>query len=88
MLTNSILSAIIELFVVFFQIQFDIKKVNNRPSRLQHSELEDCNKLEIQRQLDDPILAEQLVEVARQLIKDSFPERYRLSWKTLTQYLS
>lgn len=88
MLTNSILSAIIELIVTLFQIQFDIKKVNNRPSRLQHFELEDCNKLEIQRQLDDPILAEQLVEEARQLIKNAFPERYRLSRKTLIQYLS
>lgn len=61
-------------FVLLFQ--FDITKVNKNPSRLQHADLEDCNKLEIQRHIDDPILLDQLVEKARQLIENSFPEKY------------
>ncbi|XP_031626249.1 probable glutamate--tRNA ligase, mitochondrial [Contarinia nasturtii] len=53
---------------------FDITKMHSYPSRLQNSDLYEINALEIQRQVNDPILIEKLVEQARQLIKDTFPE--------------
>lgn len=56
--------------------KFDISKVNNYPSRLQPENLAECNRLEIQRQVNDPILLEQLLSQARNLIKNSFAGRY------------
>lgn len=59
--------------IEFLSHQFDITKVDNYASRLQITDLEKCNKFEIQRQINDPILIDRLVEQARELIKSSFP---------------
>lgn len=63
-------------FLLFEKFQFDITKVHSHASRLQLSNLETCNKLEIQRQVNDPVLLDRLVGQARELIKSSFPIEY------------
>lgn len=57
--------------ISFFK-QFDIKRVNTSANRLQPSQLDSCNRLEIHRQISDPDLCDKLVEQVRELIRKSF----------------
>ncbi|CAK1600301.1 unnamed protein product [Parnassius mnemosyne] len=54
--------------------EFQVKKISAHPSRLNPDLLQECNKLEIKRQLRDDKLAEKLVNNLKDLIKKKYPQ--------------
>lgn len=50
--------------------------MDTHSSRLQISDIDICNRLEIQRQINDPILLDDFVPRVREFIKDSMPNAY------------
>ncbi|XP_068629161.1 nondiscriminating glutamyl-tRNA synthetase EARS2, mitochondrial [Battus philenor] len=55
--------------------EFQIDKVSSHPSRLNPDLLYECNRLEIQRQLQDVKLSEELVTELQELIKKTYPDQ-------------
>ncbi|XP_013163297.1 PREDICTED: probable glutamate--tRNA ligase, mitochondrial [Papilio xuthus] len=54
--------------------EFQIDRVSSHPSRLNPDLLEECNRLEIKRQLQDYKLSEKLVDNLQELIKTTYPK--------------
>lgn len=52
---------------------FDLGKMGTAASRLQASEIDNCNRLEIQRHIKDPALCTDLVHRVRDFITKSKP---------------
>ncbi|CAF4896607.1 unnamed protein product [Pieris macdunnoughi] len=52
--------------------EFQIDKISAHPSRLNPDLLQECNRLEIKRQIQDPILSSQLVAKLQLLIKEKY----------------
>lgn len=50
---------------------FHLEKMNTGASRLQPSEIENCNRLEFQRQINDPILCTKLIHKVRDVVMQS-----------------
>lgn len=58
-----------------FSSQFDIRNVNPAASRLQTSDLQNFNRLEIQRQITDPNARKELIKEIRKIVETSFPNQ-------------
>lgn len=52
---------------------FDLTQMHTTASRLQASEIDNCNRLEIQRHITDPTLCTELVHNVRDFIMKSKP---------------
>lgn len=50
-------------------------KMNTSASRLQTRDLQDFNRLEIQRQIDDPTLRVELIKEIRKIVEATFPNQ-------------
>ncbi|XP_026324026.1 probable glutamate--tRNA ligase, mitochondrial [Hyposmocoma kahamanoa] len=55
--------------------EFQIDKISSNPSRLNPDLLEECNRLEIKRQLKNPELSVQLVRKLQSLILETYPDQ-------------
>ncbi|XP_059049169.1 probable glutamate--tRNA ligase, mitochondrial [Achroia grisella] len=55
--------------------EFQIDRISSRPSRLNPDLLEECNRLEIKRQLQDEQLSKQLSSKLEKLIVEKYPEQ-------------
>ncbi|XP_053600862.1 nondiscriminating glutamyl-tRNA synthetase EARS2, mitochondrial [Plodia interpunctella] len=53
--------------------EFQINKILSHPSRLNPDLLQECNRLEIKRQLKEPHLSQILVNKVQKLVKEKFP---------------
>lgn len=56
------------------QEMFDLKSLNLHPSGLNPELLDQFNRLEIERQVEDPVRCEELVERVRELITKAYPD--------------
>lgn len=54
--------------------QFDLKRVTNHSSRLKVDMLEECNRLEICAQIEDPAECPQLVKQVQEIVRQTFPK--------------
>lgn len=70
-----------------FSSQFDIKKVKTAASRLQIPDLPDFNRLEIQRQINDPASRKELINEIRKAVEASFPNQLNKTLKTRSKSL-
>lgn len=53
--------------------KFDIKRINSNSSRLNPDLLDDLNKLQLSKRLDDPEKCKELIEKVREMIKLKYP---------------
>lgn len=60
--------------MVYISLQFQINKISSHPSRLNPDLLEECNRLEIKRQLNEENLTQSLINKLQTLIKDKYPK--------------
>lgn len=54
--------------------QFDLKRINTHSSRLSADLLEECNRLEIDVQINDPVCAQEMVRRVQEIIRKTFPK--------------
>ncbi|CAG5053756.1 unnamed protein product [Parnassius apollo] len=54
--------------------EFQVNKISSHPSRLNPDLLQECNRLEIKRRLQDDKLAEELINNLQDLIKKTYPQ--------------
>lgn len=61
----------------FFDIlfQFDIERVNKNSTRLKTEFLDECNRLELIRHIQDPKLCDDIVKQVQELIKRTYPKQ-------------
>lgn len=57
-------------------MQFDINKINVNSSRLNPELLDECNRLEINRQLQDPQQVNELIAEVKTLVIKEYPDKY------------
>lgn len=57
----------------FAFFQFDLKLVNTHSGRLAGEKLDECNRLEINKHIDDPIECEKLIVALQELIAKTYP---------------
>lgn len=61
-----------QIMVVLFQ--FDLKRIHTHSSRLSADLLEECNRLEIGVQMNDPVGRQQLVKQVQEIVRKTFPK--------------
>lgn len=57
-------------------MQFDINKINVNSSRLNPDLLDECNRLEINKQLQDPQQVKELITEVKTLVIKEYPDKY------------
>ncbi|KAG6456882.1 hypothetical protein O3G_MSEX010017 [Manduca sexta] len=69
--------------------EFKIDKVSSHPSRLNADLLEECNRLEIKRRLQDSALSQQLITQLQKLINEKYPQKEKqISEEHITSVLN
>lgn len=58
----------------FTHLQLDIKRINKASTRLDPDHLDECNRLELIRHINDPILCKDIVKQVQELIKRAYAQ--------------
>lgn len=54
--------------------QFNLERINKNSSRLSADLLDECNRLEIGVQINDPVRCQQLVKKVQEIVRQTFPK--------------
>lgn len=57
------------------QFQFEIRRVHNNSTKLKLDILDECNRLELIRHIEDPKLCDEIVKHVQELIKRTYPKQ-------------